>query len=209
MYQNFASCLHRKRRLEMTKTLILVFHPDLSKSNANAALAAEAAKLDGVDVVNIHGEYPDGQIDMFRDGGREAERLMAYDHIVLQFPIQWYSATPLVQAWQNAVLTRMFYVHPNTEGRALYGKSFMVAVTAGNVPEAYQPGGQNAFTMEALLAPLMATAHRCGLNWEPHFVVYRADKLSQEELAVVTYDYTDQLRRLPLSIASLPAVREA
>jgi glutathione-regulated potassium-efflux system ancillary protein KefG len=37
----------------MTKTLILVFHPDLTKSNANAALAAEAAKLDGVDVADI------------------------------------------------------------------------------------------------------------------------------------------------------------
>lgn len=37
----------------MTKTLILLFHPDLSYSKANVALAAAAARLPDVEVVDI------------------------------------------------------------------------------------------------------------------------------------------------------------
>src|SRR5688572_27082888 len=131
----------------VTKTLILLFHPDLKRSKANAALAGAAAKLDGVEVADMQAAYPDS-MDMFRDGEREARRLLAADRIVLQFPIQWYSTPPLMKAWQDAVLTRMFYVTYETEGRALEGTPLMLAATAGNVPESYRPGGRNMFTME-------------------------------------------------------------
>lgn len=60
----------------MTKTLILLFHPDLKRSKANAALAGAAAKLDGVEVADMQAAYPDS-MDMFRDGEREARRLLA------------------------------------------------------------------------------------------------------------------------------------
>lgn len=124
----------------VTKTLILLFHPDLRRSKANAALAGAAAKLDGVEFVDMQAAYPDS-MDMFRDGEREARRLLAADRIVLQFPIQWYSTPPLMKAWQDAVLTRMFYVTYETEGRALEGTPLMLAATAGNVPESYPPAG--------------------------------------------------------------------
>ena len=57
----------------MTKTLILLFHRDLSASKANAALAAAATKLPDVEIVDMQSVYPDG-VDMFRDGEREADR---------------------------------------------------------------------------------------------------------------------------------------
>ncbi|SQC93818.1 glutathione-regulated potassium-efflux system ancillary protein KefG [Cedecea neteri] len=60
----------------MSKTLILLFHPNLSRSSANAALAQEAAKLANVEVVDVQALYPDG-IDIYRDGEREAARLLA------------------------------------------------------------------------------------------------------------------------------------
>lgn len=155
----------------MTKTLILLFHPDLAHSKANAALAAAAAKLPAVELVDMQAIYPRG-IDLSKDGEREARRLLECDRIVLQFPIQWYSTPPLLKAWQDAVLTRMFYIAYESEGRMLEGKPLMVAATAGNIPDAYRPGGRNMFTMNALLAPLQATAHRCGLPWaEPLFSI--------------------------------------
>lgn len=165
----------------MTKTLILLFHPDLARSNANAAMAASAARLPEVEIVDMHSAYPNG-IDMFRDGEKEAARLLAAGRIVLQFPVQWYSTPPLLKAWQDAVLTRMFYIHYETEGRVLEGTELMVAATAGNVPEAYRPGGRNMFEIEALFAPLRAMANRCGLKWSPPFVIYEADKLPPEAL---------------------------
>lgn len=172
----------------MTKTLILLFHRDLSQSKANAALSAAASGIPGVEVVDMQALYPDG-IDMVRDGEREAARLLAADRVVLQFPIQWYSTPALLKAWQDAVLTRMFYLAYEAEGRALEGTPLMLAATAGNVPDAYRPGGRNMFAMIDLLAPLRATAHRCGLSWSDPFIVYEADKLLPDALEAAAADY--------------------
>ncbi len=176
----------------MTKTLILLFHPDLSRSNANAALAAAAARLSDVEVVDMQFAYPDG-IEMSRDGESEAARLLSAGRIVLQFPLQWYSTPPLLKAWQDAVLTRMFYINYEAEGRVLEGTELMVAATAGNAPEAYRPGGSNMFEVEALLAPLRATANRCGLKWTPPFIIYEAHKLPPEALKSAAARYADRL----------------
>ena len=178
----------------MTKTLILLFHRDLAQSKVNAALSAAAAGVPGVEIVDMQAIYPDG-IDMVRDGEREAARLLAADRIVLQFPIQWYSTPALLKAWQDAVLTRMFYLAYEAEGRALEGTPLMLAVTAGNVPDAYRPGGRNMFAMIDLLAPLRATAHRCGLPWSDPFIVYEADRLLPEALEAAATDYAATLER--------------
>lgn len=184
----------------MTKTLILLFHRDLRQSKANAALSAAAGGLPGVEVVDMQALYPDG-IDMARDGEREAARLLAADRIVLQFPIQWYSTPALLKAWQDAVLTRMFYIAYETEGRRLEGTPLMLAATAGNTPDAYRPSGRNMFAMIDLLAPLRATAHRCGLRWSDPFILYEADKLSPEARGVAAEDYAATLKRW---IAGIP-----
>lgn len=169
----------------MSKTLILLFHPDLGRSRANAALAAAAARLPGVEVIDIYALYPDGRID----ADREVARLLSADRIVLQFPIQWYSTPPLLKAWQDAVLTRMYYITYKTEGCLLEGRPLLVAATAGNVPEAYVHDGANKFTMAELLRPLEAIAHRCVLPWQTPFLLYRADKLDDLSLHGAARDY--------------------
>ena len=185
----------------MTRTLILVFHPDLARSRANAALARAAAAEPGVDVIDMQAAYPNG-LDMSRHGAEEAARLLSADRIVLQFPVQWYSAPPLLGSWRNAVLTRMFYVNADTEGDKLVGTPLMVAATAGNTRDAYGRGGANHFNMDELMAPLKAMALRCGLPWHaPHFV-FRADKLGSAELDVAGDGY---VRALEAFIAATPA----
>lgn len=178
----------------MSRTLILLFHPDLSRSKANAALTAAAARLPGVNIVDMQAAYPDG-MDFYRDGEREAQRLLTADRVVLQFPVQWYSTPPLLKAWQDAVLTRMFYVTYEQEGRALEGTPLMIAATAGNVPEAYTPGGRNMFPMSELMAPLRATANRCGLEWAEPFFLYAADKLQPDALENAANRYMQALER--------------
>lgn len=176
----------------MTRTLILVFHPDLAQSRANAALARSAAALSGVEVIDMQTAYPNG-LDMTGDGAAEAARLLAADRIVLQFPVQWYSPPPLLMSWQNAVLTRMFYTNYDEEGRRLAGTQMMVAATAGNVPEAYSPEGSNLFPMMDLFAPLRAMAHRCGLLLAEPFVLYRAMALSDRDLQTAGNNYAAML----------------
>lgn len=178
----------------MTHTLILIFHPDLAQSRANAALAKAANTLPDVEVIDMQAAYPEG-IDMARDGAAEAARLLAADRIVLQFPVQWYSPPPLLKAWQNAVLTRMFYIHFEDEGRRFAGIPLMIAATAGNIPEAYRPEGSNGFSMDDLFIPLRAMAHRCGLIWAEPFVLYGAMKLSDAQFETAASDYAATLTR--------------
>lgn len=177
----------------MTQTLILLFHPDLAKSKANAALQAAARTVRGVQVVDMQARYPSGHVDMHADGEAEARALLEADRIVLQFAIQWYSTPALLKAWQDAVLTRMYYIHAATEGDRLAGTPLMIAGTAGNTPDAYGPGGANHFTMDELMAPLKATALRCGLPWHVPHLVFRADKLEPAELAAAQKSYVRAL----------------
>ncbi|MEP7455841.1 NAD(P)H-dependent oxidoreductase [Phyllobacterium sp. SB3] len=180
----------------MAKTLVLIFHPDFNQSRANKALANAIADLPGVETFDVQGAYPDNNIDT----DREVERLLAADRIVFQFPIQWYAAPPIFQAWQNAVLTRMFYINYENEGRLLEGKPLLLVVTAGNTASAYRPAGANMMPLEEILNPLRVTANRCGLQWNKPFFVYEAMKARDEQLqsAGVRYrnwlDETDALR---------------
>jgi putative NADPH-quinone reductase len=185
----------------MPNTLILLFHPTYAASNANRALCEAASDLPGVTIVDMQAEYPDSVID----ADAEVARLLAADRIVFQFPVQWYSTPPLLKAWQDAVLTRMFYLAYESEGRLLEGKSLLIAVTAGNVPEAYAPGGQNRFSLRELMRPLEATAHRCRLVWQEPFLLYAAHKADAEALQLAGAHYAGRIRRMPaarLDVAS-------
>lgn len=195
-----------KQEAAVTKTLILLFHHDLAASKANIALATAAAKLPDVEIVDMQALYPDG-VSVDRDGEHEAARLLSADRIVFQFPIQWYSTPALMKGWQDAVLTRMFYIAYEQEGRALEGTPLMIAATAGNVSDAYRTGGRNMFSMVDLFAPLRATAHRCGLAWTDPFVVYEADKLSPEALEAAAAGYAAILERW--IVATTAACQEA
>lgn len=129
-------------------------------------------------MVEMHRLYPGGNINI----AAEVSRLLSAGRIVLQFPVQWYSTPPLLKAWQDSVLTHMFYLHPESEGAMLEDKPLLVAATAGNTPEAYGADGMNLFSLADLLRQLQATAHRCGLPWCPPFLLYRAHKQSAEDL---------------------------
>lgn len=173
----------------MTETLILLSHPDYAASRTNRALADAAAALPGVEVAHLEGLYPHGRIDL----DAEVARLLAAERIVLQFPVRWYSTPPLLKAWQDAVLTRMSYVNPRTEGDLIAERPLMVAATAGNTPASYTAEGVNLFALPELLKPLRSTAHRCGLGWREPFLVYEAMAAKEADLAAGRA-YAERLR---------------
>ncbi len=175
----------------MPTTLILLFHPDLNRSHANAALASVAARMPGVEVVDMYALYRHTELDV----GREVERLLNADRLVLQFPVHWYAPPALLQSWKDAVLTRMFYQAYDSEGCRFSGTPLWVVATAGNTPEAYSPEGVNRFALEELLRPLQAVAHRCGLPWATPFLVYQANTLGVAELADQAQQYLGDLQQ--------------
>lgn len=173
----------------MTQTLILMFHPHYAASRANRALCEAAARRPGVTIVDMAALYPDGRIDV----EAEVARLLSADRLVLQFPVQWYSTPPLMKTWQDEVLTRMFYLAPETEGARVRGMPLMVVATAGNVPEAYTREGANLFPLADLLSPLRAMAHRCGFRWTDPHLVYQANKAPPQALAAEGRHYAERL----------------
>ncbi len=173
-------------------TQVLVFHPDYARSHANRALAEAAAQLAGVVVHDMGSLYPDPRsIDV----DTEVERLFSAERLILQFPVQWYATTPLLKAWQDVVLTRMYYLRPEQEGERLRDLPVMVGATAGNTPEAYGPDGVNLFSLAELLRPLQSTASRCAWRWAEPFLVHRANKLSDEERAEAARSYVERIER--------------
>jgi putative NADPH-quinone reductase len=177
----------------VTQTLILLFHPNIEKSKANSALRSAAQTVAGTLLVDIQARYPDGVIDALADGEVEARALLEADRIVLQFPLQWYSTPALLKAWQDAVLTRMYYMYADTEGDKLAGTPLMIAATAGNTSAAYGRCGTNHFTIDELLAPLKATALRCSLPWHPPHLLFEAANLEPARLAAAGASYIGAL----------------
>jgi glutathione-regulated potassium-efflux system ancillary protein KefG len=173
----------------LTKTLILLFHPALEHSRANAQMIETAGALPSVTVINMYGLYPDGRMD----ADVEAARLLGADRIVLQFPVQWYSTPSLLKEWQDRILTRMFYIDYDNEGRLLEGRPLLVAATAGNVAAAYGPAGRNLYPLPELLKPLRATANRCGLPWAEPFLLFEANKLDDAALREAGRGYARHL----------------
>lgn len=172
-------------------TLILSFHPDLSESRANRLMLEEMKDVQGVTVVDLYGVYPSDQVDT----ALEVQRLLSAKRLVLQFPVQWYSTPALLKTWQDIVLTQMYYITYETQGRRLEGMPIMIVATAGNTPEAYSKTGSNLFSLEELLQPLRAMAHRCQWVWSDPFLVYRANQLSGAELEVIASQYRAHVER--------------
>ena len=130
--------------------------------------------------------------------------MLAADSLVLQFPVQWYATPPMLKQWQDKVLTRMFYVQPQ-DGAQLADRPLMVVLTAGNRQDAYAPDGADLFTMDALLAPLKATANRCGLAWTAPFVSHGVNGADPADLDAMATRYGDALAKFAATEHQLAA----
>ena len=103
------------------KTLVLVFHPHLEKSQVNRKLMDAANETGDVTVMDEYAAYPDFKINV----EHEQELIETHDRIVLQFPFYWYSSPALLKQWEDDVI-KAGWAYGG--GRALEGKEFMLAV---------------------------------------------------------------------------------
>lgn len=158
--------LSATERLSMTdgNTLILLFHPNFSASKSNKTLIEKATTIPGVKVVDMYAKYPDGKIDV----DAEHELLDNASHVILQFPMHWYSAPALAQQWEDETLS---WGWAYGGGRHLLGKTLHVALTTG-APESAYTDKTRASYINALLAPFTSTALRVHMNWGEPFVFY-------------------------------------
>lgn len=147
--------------------------------------------LEGVELRDLYEEYPDFNVDV----GQEQQRLNAHDIIVFQHPFYWYSCPALLKEWQDLVLEYGYAFGP--DGVALQGKKLLSAVTTGGGIEAYSREGVNRFTMQELLVPFAQTAHFCGMQYLPPFVVHGTlQNHAEDHLDRVAADYRRALTGL-------------
>ncbi len=167
----------------MSKTLVVIAHPELSSSRINAAWARAICGLDSATVHNLYGHYPDGKIDV-----RHEQQLMnAHDRIVLQFPFQWYNCPALLKQWLDEVFESGWAYGPN--GNALEGKTMSLAVSTWSIAEDYQRSGRYGKSIEDLLSPFEVTALRVGMRFQPGFYLHGIGEISDEKLALNAQAY--------------------
>jgi glutathione-regulated potassium-efflux system ancillary protein KefG len=174
----------------MSKVLLVVGHPDLSQSTANAALVEAVRDLPHVTVHDLYATYPDFQIDV----AAEQALLAEHDVIVFQHPVFWYNTTPLFKKWQDEVFTLGWAFTVDRSSSQLTGKKAVVAVTAGVPAEHYTPGGANKTTLDTLLSNWHATLRLCQFDIQPMVKLYgTAFGLSDQDLTTAAKQYNELL----------------
>lgn len=156
------------------KILNLVFHPNLAQSRVNRSwkrIFDESGKV--TTSVDMYSRYPDFVIDV----EREQADLLFHDRIILQFPMYWYSMTPLLKKWLDDVLTYGFAY--GSSGNELQGKDLQVIVSVGGQPHFYS-GFDIYATVHELMRPFQLTANLCRMNYMLPLWMFRADAVDEE-----------------------------
>jgi glutathione-regulated potassium-efflux system ancillary protein KefG len=175
---------------EDARVLVLFCHPKRHRSRVNRALVEAIDDLPGVTVHDLYEAYPDNHIDV----AHEQQLLLAHHTVVMQHPFYWYSTPPLLKTWLDVVLTWGWAYGKG--GTAIRGKRLLQALTTGGGEAAYQHGGFNRFTIRELLAPMVQTAHLCGMDFLPPFVVHGTHALEQDGIITAAREYRAVIQAL-------------
>jgi glutathione-regulated potassium-efflux system ancillary protein KefG len=165
------------------RILVLFAHPAFHKSRVNKVLVEHIRNLPGVTFHDLYEAYPEFDITV----KAEQDLLVAHDVIVFHHPFFWYSTPAILKEWQDLVLEHGWAY--GREGTALRGKTMFSVVTTGGREEAYRRDGYNRFTMLELLAPIEQTAHLCGMEFLPPFVVHGTLRMAPGDMEAHGEDY--------------------
>ncbi|WP_078410094.1 NAD(P)H-dependent oxidoreductase [Priestia abyssalis] len=172
------------------KTLVIVSHPNLTASRINKAWIEELQKHDNIDVHQLYKVYPDEEIDIVS----EQKLLEAYDRIIFQYPLYWYSTPPLLKKWFDVVLQHGWAYGPG--GDKMKGKEIGVAISTYGAAESYQRGGANRFTIEEIVRPIEALCHFISASYLSPFALSDVSNVTDEQLEQSKFDYVNYIRSI-------------
>ncbi|MDT7783867.1 MAG: hypothetical protein QOF58_2286 [Pseudonocardiales bacterium] len=123
----------------------------------------------------------------------EQEKLLWSDMIIFQFPLWWYSMPAIMKGWVDRVFTHRFAYGVGEHSATRYGNRFgegtlagrraLLSVTAGGAESHYAARGING-PMEDLLFPIHhGILYNPGVEVLPPFVLYRVDRMTDEDFA--------------------------
>ncbi|MGG0941756.1 NAD(P)H-dependent oxidoreductase [Bacillus subtilis] len=179
--------------MDHMKTLVLVVHPNIESSRINKNWKEAVLSEPDVTVHDLYEKYHDQPIDV----EFEQQQLLAHDRIVFQFPLYWYSSPPLLKQWFDEVFTFGWAHGPG--GNKLKEKEWVTAMSIGSPEHSYQAGGYNLFSISELTKPFQASAHLVGMTYLPSFAEYRANTISDQEIAESANRYVKHITNIELN----------
>lgn len=171
--------------------VVIVAHPSLEQSRANARLIQAARQVAKVQVRDLYALYPDYLIDV----AAEQAALSAATLVVWQHPIHWYSTTPLMKLYLDEVLAFNWAYGPS--GNALRGKDIWLVATMGGPEDSYHPASYNRYFFDAFLPPYEQTAALCGMRFLQPMLLHGAHQASETALTEHAAVYAQRLSSYP------------
>ena len=172
------------------RILILFAHPALQKSRVNRVLIQAVRGLDGVTFHDLYQVYPDFHIDV----KHEQTLLQTHDILAFHYPFFWFSTPALLKEWMDLVLEHRWAYGKG--GRYLKGKKLLSVISTGGRESLYRKESYNRHTIGEFLAPIAQTAHVCGMEYLPPFVVHGTHTITQDKVIAHGEDY----RRIILAL---------
>ena len=164
----------------MTKTLIIISHPDVTQSSSQQFLLASIKGEELIQIRHLESILAEQENNHF-DKRIERACLQDADRIIFQFPLYWYQCPSVMKQWMDEVLTL------NLSQKAK--KEFGIVVTVGAKQDRYTAGGSVGFGIEELLRPYQALANQLGWNYQTPFVVYQFQYLTETQKQQLLVDY--------------------
>ncbi len=137
------------------KKLVIVTHPNLKASHINKSWMNELKKHPNhFEINSLYDKYPDLNYDI----DSEQSLLEAYDEIIFQFPLHWFSTPYALKKYIDEVFTYGWAFGP--EGDKLKGKKVGLAISTGGVKDSYtSPEG---IPIKSLLNDITLSFLYCG-----------------------------------------------
>ena len=164
----------------MTKTLIIMSHPDVAQSSSQQFLLAAIKGEEQIQIRHLESILAEQESNHF-DKRIERACLQEAERIIFQFPLYWYQCPSVMKQWMDEVLTL------NLSQKAK--KEFGIVVTVGAKQDRYTAGGSVGFGIEELLRPYQALANQLGWDYQTPFVIYQFQYLPETQKQQLLVDY--------------------
>lgn len=175
------------------KTLIMVIHPTMETSVINKRWVEVLNQFpERYTVYELYKAYPDGKFDV----EKEQKLIEAYDRIIFQFPLYWFSSPPLLKKWFDEVLL-YGWAYGSSSGFKMQGKNIALAISAGVNHKDFSASGRYKYTMKELLRPFELTFDYVKANYCEPFVYYGLEQdPSSEHVEASIPLYLDYIEKL-------------
>ena len=145
---------------EKCRLLVVSGHARIAISTATKTIMEEVKKeFPEAELLYLDQTYPDFKIDI----RKERQRISSADIIVLQYPIQWYSAPAIMKRWLEEVFT--FGFAHDAKGGMLNGKTLILSMTSGAPESQYHVGERMGYPIDVYQLPLVQLADLCGMDF--------------------------------------------